>query len=113
MKTLKKKKERKKRIMSGKKNSKTQKIQTPIFPSINTNPRLTPIAPPLVSMILLIDSYDSFTNNLAHLLKESTGQEVITIHNDSFKPNEYETFIPISSIVSIHSNWSRTRTSSN
>lgn len=43
-------------------------------------------------MILLIDSYDSFTNNLAHLLKESTGQEVITIHNDSFTPNEYETF---------------------
>ena len=75
-----------------KKNSKNSKIQTPIFPSINTNPRLTPIAPPLVSMILLIDSYDSFTNNLAHLLKESTGQEVITIHNDSFKPNEYETF---------------------
>ena len=80
--------------MSGKKKTQNSKIQTPIFPSINTNPRLTPIAPPLVSMILLIDSYDSFTNNLAHLLKESTGQEVITIHNDSFKPNEYETFIP-------------------
>ena len=112
MKTLKKKKERKNNEWK-KKKLKNSKIQTPIFPSINTNPRLTPIAPPLVSMILLIDSYDSFTNNLAHLLKESTGQEVITIHNDSFKPNEYETLYPISSIVSIHSNWSRTRTSSN
>ena len=43
-------------------------------------------------MILLIDSYDSFTNNLAHLLKENTNQEVLTIHNDSFKPEEYESF---------------------
>ena len=95
MKTLKKKKKKERKNNEWKKKTqKIQKIQTPIFPSINTNPRLTPIAPPLVSMILLIDSYDSFTNNLAHLLKESTGQEVITIHNDSFKPNEYETFIP-------------------
>lgn len=94
MKTLKKKKKERKNNEWKKKKTqkKLKKIQTPIFPSINTNPRLTPIAPPLVSMILLIDSYDSFTNNLAHLLKESTGQEVITIHNDSFKPNEYETF---------------------
>lgn len=43
-------------------------------------------------MILLIDSYDSFTNNLAHLLKESTNQEVLTIHNDSFNPEEYDSF---------------------
>ena len=72
-------------------NSKNSNTDIPINQhqsTINTH------CPPLVSMILLIDSYDSFTNNLAHLLKESTGQEVITIHNDSFKPIEYETFIP-------------------
>ncbi|KAG7661953.1 ABZ1 [[Candida] subhashii] len=43
-------------------------------------------------MILLIDSYDSFTNNLAHLLKQNANQEVTTIHNDSFTPSEYEYF---------------------
>ncbi|KAK6463642.1 para-aminobenzoate synthase [Scheffersomyces coipomensis] len=43
-------------------------------------------------MILLIDSYDSFTNNLAHLLKENVNREVITIHNDSFAEHEYEQF---------------------
>ncbi|CAK9441230.1 uncharacterized protein LODBEIA_P50990 [Lodderomyces beijingensis] len=43
-------------------------------------------------MILLIDSYDSFSNNLARLIKESTGKEVIIIQNDSFAPEEYEQF---------------------
>ncbi|CAI5759260.1 unnamed protein product [Candida verbasci] len=43
-------------------------------------------------MILLIDSYDSFTNNLANLLEDSTTQKVLTIHNDSFSPDEYEFF---------------------
>ena len=43
-------------------------------------------------MILLIDSYDSFTNNLAQLIKDTTGQEVIIVHNDAFQPNEYESF---------------------
>ncbi|KAI5970523.1 ABZ1 [Candida margitis] len=43
-------------------------------------------------MILLIDSYDSFTNNLAHLIKDATKQEVIIVHNDAFKPDEYELF---------------------
>lgn len=43
-------------------------------------------------MILLIDSYDSFTNNLSQLLIDNTGKKVITIHNDTFKPNEYEYF---------------------
>lgn len=43
-------------------------------------------------MILLIDSYDSFTNNLAHLVKDNAHQEVIVIHNDSFKPEEYDQF---------------------
>lgn len=43
-------------------------------------------------MILLIDSYDSFTNNLAQLIKDTTNQEVIIVHNDAFQPNEYESF---------------------
>lgn len=43
-------------------------------------------------MLLLIDSYDSFTNNLARLLADSTGKEVVTIHNDTFQPHEYEDF---------------------
>ncbi|RLV91395.1 Aminodeoxychorismate synthase [Spathaspora sp. JA1] len=43
-------------------------------------------------MILLIDSYDSFTNNLAHLLQTNSGQQVATIHNDAFSPSEYENF---------------------
>lgn len=41
-------------------------------------------------MILLIDSYDSFSNNLRDLLKTSTGKKVSTIYNDAFKPDEYE-----------------------
>lgn len=44
-------------------------------------------------MILLIDSYDSFTNNLANLVKVNAQQEVITIHNDAFGPEEYEDFV--------------------
>lgn len=44
-------------------------------------------------MILLIDSYDSFTNNLSQLVKDTTGKQVITIHNDTFKPDEYEFFL--------------------
>ncbi|KAI3405511.2 ABZ1 [Candida oxycetoniae] len=43
-------------------------------------------------MILLIDSYDSFTNNLAHLIKNVTKKRVVIIHNDSFSPDEYESF---------------------
>ncbi|CUM54362.1 unnamed protein product [Debaryomyces tyrocola] len=46
-------------------------------------------------MILLIDSYDSFTNNLSQLIIDNTGKEVITIHNDTFKPNEYEFFMKV------------------
>lgn len=34
--------------------------------------------------ILLIDSYDSFTNNLKHLVQTATGAQVLTIHNDSY-----------------------------
>lgn len=36
--------------------------------------------------ILLIDSYDSFTLNLASLIHKVTGAEVVTIHNDSVDP---------------------------
>lgn len=43
-------------------------------------------------MILLIDSYDSFTNNLSQLVRDTTGKKVITIHNDTYKPAEYESF---------------------
>ena len=71
MKTLKKKKkERKKeRIMSGKKNSKNSKNSNTDIPINQHQSTINTHCPPLVSMILLIDSYDSFTNNLAHLLK--------------------------------------------
>ncbi|CAN3376701.1 hypothetical protein DIURU_000519 [Diutina rugosa] len=43
-------------------------------------------------MILLIDSYDSFTNNLADLIAKATGQEVVVVHNDSIPPSDYATF---------------------
>lgn len=44
-------------------------------------------------MILVIDSYDSFTNNLAQLISASTGKEVTKIHNDTFKPDQYDYFL--------------------
>lgn len=40
-------------------------------------------------MILLIDSYDSFSHNLRRLIENSTGRQVITIYNDTFSPAEY------------------------
>lgn len=43
-------------------------------------------------MILLIDSYDSFTNNLRLLIAESTGEQVVTIHNDTISPEKYASF---------------------
>lgn len=43
-------------------------------------------------MILLIDSYDSFSNNLIQLIASSTGKEVIRLFNNSVEPNEYLTF---------------------
>lgn len=42
-------------------------------------------------MILLIDSYDSFSHNLKRLVENATGKEVVTIYNDAFLPSEYET----------------------
>lgn len=41
-------------------------------------------------MILLIDSYDSFSQNLRRLIEENTNKEVVTIFNDTFVPDEYE-----------------------
>lgn len=38
--------------------------------------------------VLLIDSYDSFTFNLTHLVEQVTGAEVVTIHNDSVPAQE-------------------------
>lgn len=34
--------------------------------------------------LLLVDSYDSFTCNLKHLVEAATGAKVVTIHNDSY-----------------------------
>lgn len=42
-------------------------------------------------MILLIDSYDSFSHNLCRLVETSTGKHVVTIYNDTFLPAEYAT----------------------
>ena len=41
-------------------------------------------------MILLIDSYDSFSHNLRRLLEVNLGKTVVTIFNDTFAPSEYE-----------------------
>lgn len=42
------------------------------------------------TMILLIDSYDSFSHNLKRLIEENTDKEVVTIYNDTFAPQEYQ-----------------------
>ena len=41
--------------------------------------------------IVIIDNYDSFTYNLAHLIKE-LGAEVTVLRNDQFQLNELEKF---------------------
>lgn len=41
-------------------------------------------------MILLIDSYDSFSHNLRRLIEVNTGKEVSTIYNDTFTEDEYD-----------------------
>lgn len=43
-------------------------------------------------MILLIDSYDSFANNLSRLISSTTNKKVITIYNDTIHPQDYDTF---------------------
>ena len=44
-------------------------------------------------MILLIDNYDSFTYNLAHLFGE-LGAEVVVRRNDAVSPDEAERLAP-------------------
>jgi anthranilate synthase/aminodeoxychorismate synthase-like glutamine amidotransferase len=50
-------------------------------------------------MILLIDNYDSFTYNLAHLFGE-IGAEVVVRRNDAITPDEAEALMPSHLIVS-------------
>lgn len=44
--------------------------------------------------ILLIDSYDSFTYNLRSLIENSTGEKVITIHNDTIPYTLLHEYLP-------------------
>lgn len=44
-------------------------------------------------MILLIDSYDSFSNNLSRLITRTTGKNFISIYNDTFEEGRYEEFV--------------------
>ena len=50
-------------------------------------------------MILLIDNYDSFTYNLAHLFGE-LGAEVVVRRNDAIEPDEAERLAPSHLVVS-------------
>jgi anthranilate synthase/aminodeoxychorismate synthase-like glutamine amidotransferase len=50
-------------------------------------------------MILLIDNYDSFTYNLAHLLEE-LGADVAVRRNDEISPDEAEILSPSHLVVS-------------
>ena len=50
-------------------------------------------------MILLIDNYDSFTYNLAHLFGE-LGAEVIVRRNDAITPDEADALTPSHLIIS-------------
>jgi anthranilate synthase/aminodeoxychorismate synthase-like glutamine amidotransferase len=50
-------------------------------------------------MILLIDNYDSFTYNLAHLFGE-LGAEVVVRRNDEISPGEAEILAPSHLVVS-------------
>ena len=50
-------------------------------------------------MILLIDNYDSFTYNLAHLFGE-LGAEVVVRRNDAIDPDEAERLTPSHLVVS-------------
>jgi len=42
--------------------------------------------------ILLLDNYDSFTYNIAHYLRELTGDEIPVIRNDQIGLDEVETY---------------------
>jgi len=50
-------------------------------------------------VILLIDNYDSFTYNLAHLLEE-LGAEVTVIRNDAIDADDAETLSPTHLVIS-------------
>lgn len=50
-------------------------------------------------MILLVDNYDSFTYNLAHLFQE-LGAEVTVIRNDAIDPDEAERMAPSHLVIS-------------
>src|SRR5213078_2704613 len=50
-------------------------------------------------MILLIDNYDSFTYNLAHLFGE-LGAEVVVRRNDAIDPEEAERLAPSHLVLS-------------
>jgi anthranilate synthase component 2 len=50
-------------------------------------------------MILLVDNYDSFTYNLAHLFQE-LGAEVTVIRNDAIDPDHAERLAPTHLVVS-------------
>ena len=50
-------------------------------------------------MILLIDNYDSFTYNLAHLFRE-LGAEVVVRRNDAIDADEAERLAPSHLVIS-------------
>jgi anthranilate synthase/aminodeoxychorismate synthase-like glutamine amidotransferase len=49
--------------------------------------------------VLLVDNYDSFTYNLAHMLEE-LGAEVIVLRNDTVDPDAAEALEPTHLVVS-------------
>ena len=53
----------------------------------------------MTQRILLVDNYDSFTYNLAHLLQE-LGAEVIVIRNDKLDADEAEAMAPTHLVIS-------------
>jgi anthranilate synthase/aminodeoxychorismate synthase-like glutamine amidotransferase len=50
-------------------------------------------------MILLLDNYDSFTHNLAHIL-QSTGREVVVTRNDAIGTDEVSAMRPEGIVIS-------------
>ncbi|MBW3592958.1 MAG: aminodeoxychorismate/anthranilate synthase component II, partial [Actinobacteria bacterium] len=50
-------------------------------------------------MILLVDNYDSFTYNLAHLFEE-LGAEVVVVRNDKIDADEAERIAPDHLVIS-------------
>ena len=50
-------------------------------------------------MILLVDNYDSFTYNLAHLFQE-LGAEVTVVRNDAIDPDQAEELAPSQLVIS-------------